>query len=79
MMDEKCLMYLYWIILIHQKALLIDTMRQKPNGHHFADNIFKCILLTERYCILIRISMEFVPNGLNDNKAALVPVMAYTE
>ena len=27
-----------------------------PNGRHFADDIFRCILLNEKFCILFRIS-----------------------
>ena len=28
-----------------------------------ADNIFKCIFLNEKFCILIKISLKFVPKG----------------
>ena len=27
----------------------------------FADDIFKCVFMNEKYCILIQISMKFVP------------------
>ena len=37
-----------------------------------ADNIFKCIFLNEKFCILIRISLEFAPKGLIGNNPALV-------
>ena len=30
------------------------------NGRHFADDIFKCIFLNEKFCILIKISLKFV-------------------
>ena len=46
------------------------------NGCHFADDIFKCIFITESVWIFIQISLKFVPKGLIDNKAALVQVMA---
>ena len=42
-----------------------------------ADNIFKCIFLNENIRISIQISLKFVPNGLIDNKPALVQVMAW--
>ena len=32
--------------------------------------------MNEKFCILIRISLKFVPNGEIDNKPALVQVMA---
>ena len=47
------------------------------NGHHFADDILKGILINENLFILILISLKFVPKGLIDNKPALVKVMAW--
>ena len=42
------------------------------NGHHFPDDIFRCIFLNEKFCILIKISLKFVPNGSIDTDPALV-------
>ena len=42
-----------------------------------ADNIFICIFLNENDKIQIQISLKFVPRSPNDNKAALVQVMAW--
>ena len=47
------------------------------NGRYFADDIFKCIFINEKFCILIQISMKFVPKGPIDNKATFVQVMAW--
>ena len=55
---------------------LIDTLRPRQNGRHFADNIFKCIFMNEIVSISIRISMKFVPNGPINNIPALVQIMA---
>ena len=33
----------------------------------FADGIFKCILLSEIVCILIQISLKFIPDYPIDN------------
>ena len=41
------------------------------------DNIFKCIFMNEKSCILIWISLKFVPKGPIDNKAALDQEMAW--
>ena len=38
----------------------------------FADNIFRCIFVNEKFCILIEISLKFVPKGPIDNKPTLV-------
>ena len=47
------------------------------NGRHFADNIFRCIFMYEKCCILIRISLNIVPKGPIDNNPALVQIIAW--
>ena len=42
------------------------------NDRHFADDIFRCIFVNEKICILITITPIFVPKGLIDNDRALV-------
>ena len=37
-----------------------------------ADDIFKSIFMNEKFCILIKISLKFVPQGPIDNNQALV-------
>ena len=41
----------------------LNTLRPRQNGHHFADDIFKCIFLNENVLIAIKISLKFVPKG----------------
>ena len=41
------------------------------NGCHFKDEIFRCISMNEKFCILINNSMKFVPKGPIDNNAAM--------
>ena len=55
----------------------VNTLRLRHNGHHFVDNIFKCILLNENVQISIKISLKFVPNGHIKNIPALVQIMAW--
>ena len=43
----------------------------------FAAEIFKRIVLKENIRISIKISLKFVPTVSNDNKSALVQVMAW--
>ena len=45
-------------------------------GHHFEDYIVKCIFANENVCILIQISLKFVPKATIDNNLALVHIMA---
>ena len=40
-------------------------------------DIFKCIFLNEKFCILFKISVEFVAKGPIDNIPALVQIMAW--
>ena len=42
------------------------------NGRHFSDDISRCIFVNEKFCILIKISLSFVPKGPIDNNPALV-------
>ena len=42
---------------------LLNTLRPRQNGCHFADDIFKWIFLNENVWILIKISLKFVPQG----------------
>ena len=42
------------------------------NGHHFADDIFRCIFVNVKFWVLITISLKFVPKGPIDNNPALV-------
>ena len=46
-------------------------------GRHFADNIISCIFVNEKFCILIKISLKFVPKGPISHNPVLVQVMAW--
>ena len=54
----------------------LNTSSPGQNGRHFTDDIFRCIFLNEKFCILIKISLKFVPKGLIINNPALVWIMA---
>ena len=45
------------------------------NGHHFADDIVICTFLNEKFCILINISLKFVPRAPIDNSLAWVKII----
>ena len=46
-------------------------------GRHFADDIFRYIFVDEKFCILINISLKFVPKGPMKNIPALVQIIAW--
>ena len=56
---------------------VINTLRPRQNGRHFADAIFKCIFLNEYVWIPIKIPLKFVPQGPINNIPALVQIMAW--
>ena len=56
---------------------LVNTLRPRQNGRHFADDTFKRIFLNENVGISIKISLKFVPKGPINNNPALVQIMAW--
>ena len=54
-----------------------NTLRPIQNGRHFADDVFKCILLNDILWISLKISLKFVPKGLINNIPSLVQIMAW--
>ena len=54
-----------------------NTLRQRWNRCHFADNIFKCIYFNEDVWISIKMSWKFIPKGPINNIPALVQIMAW--
>ena len=56
---------------------VFNILRPKQIGHHFADDVFKCIFLNENVWIAIKISLTFVPKGPINNIPALIQIMAW--
>ena len=74
------LSYLYCSQLddIHYKQLhILNTLRPRQDGRHFADDSFTCIFFNENCCILIKFSLKYVCQGAIDNNRALVQIMAW--
>ena len=44
----------------------VNSSPPGQNGHHFADDTFGCIFVNEKFCILISISLKFVPKDSID-------------
>ena len=49
----------------------INSTFPGQNGHHFADDILRFILVNETFCILIEISPKFVSKGSINNDPGL--------
>ena len=65
--------------LLWESGRALNTLRPRQNGHHIADDIFKCIFWNENDRIPIQISPKFIPMSPIDNKPALVQVMAWRQ
>ena len=53
----------------------LSHFNSSPPGQsssHFADNIVNCIFINEKFCILIQISLKFVPTGPINNKSVII-------
>ena len=57
--------------------VVLNTLRARHNGRHFADDTFKCIFLNENVWISIKISLKFVPKSPIDNIPALFQIKAW--
>ena len=57
----------------------LNSLRQRKNRRHFADNVFKCNFLNENVWIPIKMSLKFVPKGPINNIPALVQKMAWRQ
>ena len=60
------------VIQIWKLWLIITHPSPGQHGRHFADSVFKCIFVNEKFCISIKISLKFVPKGPVENNPALV-------
>ena len=47
---------------------MLNSSYPEQNGRHFADDIFICIFVNEKFCISSQISLKFVPKGQIYNK-----------
>ena len=58
-------------------SVVVNTLKPRQNGRHFADYIFKRIFVNENIWMPIKISLRFVSKGSINNIPALVQVMAW--
>ena len=60
-----------------QLPTMLNTLRPRQNGYHFAGDTFKCIFLNQNVRNSINISLKFVPKGGIHNITSLVQIMAW--
>ena len=56
---------------------VLNTLRPRQNGRHFADEVFKCIFLNENVWTSHNISLNFAPKFRINNILALVQIIAW--
>ena len=49
--------------MFQSSTVTLNELRQRQNGRHFTDNIFKCIIFNKTFWIVIQISLKFVSKG----------------
>ena len=54
----------------------VNSPAPGQNDRNFTDDILRCIFVNEKFCILIIISLNFVPNGPIYNNPALIYIIA---
>ena len=71
-----------WIqqaIVLQTKQLtwIFNSSPPGQNGRHFSDNVFRCIFVNGKFCILIKISLKLVLKGPINSIPSLVQMMAW--
>ena len=64
---------------LHSSCMALFHLPLDKMAAILADVIFKGIFLNEKMCILIKISLKFVPKGPIDNIPALVQIMVWRQ
>ena len=54
-------------------VLRVNSSLPGQNRHRFLDNIFRCIFVNEKFCILIKISLKYV----RKNNPAFIKIKAW--
>ena len=60
--------------------IILGTINSSPPeqyGRYLADDIFRCIFVDEKFCILIKNSLKFVSTGPVDKTTASVRVIVW--
>ena len=76
MLNIWCYMLWSWTEIVGTLYLQIEA---ETKWMPFSRWHFKCIIMNEKFCIFIWISLEFVPKGPIHNKSTLVWVMAWRQ
>ena len=68
-----------WFYNEHCAYRWVNSSLPGQHGRHFTEDVFRCTLMNEKFCILIKISLKGVPKGPIGDKPALVEIMAWCQ
>ena len=68
---------IFVVFLVPLIASVLNTLKPRQNGRHFADDTFNRIFVNENVRIPMKISLKFVAKGIINNLPALVQIMAW--
>ena len=64
--NKPCAYFMGYTVGAHSSRAsiirFVNTLRLRQNGRHLPDDTFKCIFLNQNIWILIKISLQFIPN-----------------
>ena len=60
-----------------RQSMWVHSSPPDKMAANLADNILKCNFMNEMFCVLTKISLQFVPYDLIDNSPALVQIMGW--
>ena len=76
--STQLIFHIYLMSVINMNMIwLINTLRPRQNGRHFADDTFKPIFLNENSRFSIKISLKFIPKAPINSIPSLVQIMAW--
>ena len=62
--------------LMQSLHLVINSSTPGQNDRHFPNDIFSCIFVNEKLCILFKNALKFLPYGSINNNQALAWIIA---
>ena len=74
-LQTSILRFVTYAIIQKIFGIAFNILRPRQDGHHFPDDILKCIFLNENLYISIKISLKFARKGPINNIPALVQKM----
>ena len=63
--------------VVDSNSSVVTTLKPEQNGWQFADDIYKCICINEKYCTSNNISLKCISGGLIDIMSTSFQIMTW--